>query len=43
MNAGMRVVLEKEVPVVKELAIAFGGMGPVTVMARNTMEAAVGK
>ena len=43
VNAGIRVLFEEDSNVIKEIALAFGGMAPTTVMATTTMAAAVGK
>ncbi|KAL3874744.1 hypothetical protein ACJMK2_037715 [Sinanodonta woodiana] len=43
VNAGMRVLFEENTNVVKEMALAFGGMAPTTVMAKQTMNNVVGR
>ena len=45
MNAGMRVLLEPSSPhwLVKECAISYGGMSYITVAAKKTQQALLGK
>lgn len=42
VNAGMRVILDDTAKVL-DLALAFGGMAPTTVMATNTMKQLIGQ
>ncbi|XP_041351962.1 xanthine dehydrogenase/oxidase-like [Gigantopelta aegis] len=37
-NAAMKVVFHDDTNIIKDMALAFGGMAPVTVMATNTTE-----
>lgn len=43
VNAGFRVLFEDNTNVIKEMAMAFGGMAPTTVMAVKTMKEVVGR
>ncbi|XP_071078978.1 xanthine dehydrogenase/oxidase-like [Haliotis cracherodii] len=43
VNSGMRVLLDADSDVIKEISLAFGGMAPITVMATKTMQQLVGK
>ncbi|XP_076033762.1 xanthine dehydrogenase rosy [Oratosquilla oratoria] len=43
VNAGLRVAFHSGTHVVRDLALAFGGMAPTTVMAPKTQEALLGK
>ena len=43
VNAGMRVLLEDEVDVIKELSLSYGGMDAHTVMATSTAGNLMGK
>lgn len=42
VNAGFRVVFFEDSCVVKEVAMAFGGMAPMTVMPKKTMNRLIG-
>ena len=43
VNAGIRVLFEPNTNVVKEMALAFGGMAITTVMATTAMKKVVGR
>ncbi|CAG2255817.1 XDH [Mytilus edulis] len=43
VNAGFRVLFEDNTNTIKEMAMAFGGMAPTTVMAVKTMKEVVGR
>jgi xanthine dehydrogenase/oxidase len=43
VNAGMRVVFNEGSNKIAELNMAFGGMAPITVLAKKTGPALVGK
>ncbi|XP_071079367.1 xanthine dehydrogenase/oxidase-like [Haliotis cracherodii] len=42
VNAGMRVVFEKDSDIIKEIHLVYGGMAPTTIMATRTMTSLVG-
>ncbi|KAJ8309320.1 hypothetical protein KUTeg_014194 [Tegillarca granosa] len=43
VNGGMKVVFENNSNVIKDMALAFGGMAPTTVMAVKTMKQVIGR
>lgn len=43
VNGGMKVVFENNSNVIKDIALAFGGMAPTTVMAVKTMKQIIGR
>ena len=42
-NAAMKVEFKDDTNIVKNMALAFGGMAPITVMATNTTETLRGR